>query len=290
LGGLVGRRFLSPERHMPELPEVETMVRDLRPRVRGLTIQSVRADWEGEVIWPRFDEFKRRLEGQTITGIRRRGKYAIFELASGDLLAVHRGMSGSLLHRRRDDAEDPYVRVVFSLDDETELRLRDPRKFGKVFLLAASGEDGPAPWATMGPEPLNADFTADVLAARLLNRRALLKPLLLNQQIVAGLGNIYVDEAMYRARLHPERRANTLTLAEIRRLHGAIVDVLQAAVRSRGTTFSSYADVEGRAGGYQQNLDVFRRNGASCPACGTPIIRLVVGCRGTHVCPACQKV
>jgi formamidopyrimidine-DNA glycosylase len=142
----------------------------------------------------------------------------------------------------------------------------------------------------MGPEPLDDAFTPATLAGRLRGRTALIKPLLLNQHIVAGMGNIYVDEALYLARLHPERRANTLTDAEIVRLHGAIVHVLRAAVQGRGTTFSTYSDVEGRAGMYQQNLSVFRRAGTECTSCGATILRIVVGGRGTHICPRCQQV
>jgi formamidopyrimidine-DNA glycosylase len=274
---------------MPELPEVETMVRDLRPRVLGRRIARVRADWEGEVVWPTFRALKRRVEGQEITGLKRRGKYAIFDLTSGDHLIVHRGMSGSLLHRGRDDPMEPHVRIRFDLDDGTQLRLNDPRKFGKVFLIDSAGSERPLPWRKMGPEPLDSEFTVESLAERLKGRTGLLKPLLLNQQIVAGLGNIYVDEALYRAGLHPQRRANTLTRPEIERLHTAIVDVLRSAVGGRGTTFSTYTDVEGRAGGHQDSLQVFRRNGTACPRCGTTIERLVVGGRGTHICPSCQK-
>jgi formamidopyrimidine-DNA glycosylase len=182
-----------------------------------------------------------------------------------------------------------FVRILFRLDDGSELRLDDPRKFGRVFLMRATGEERPLPWTRMGPEPLDDSFTPNVLAARLRSRSGRLKPLLLNQDVVAGLGNIYVDEALFLARLHPERRAKTLTFREIRRLHGAIVDVLDAAVEGRGTTFNTYSDIEGRAGQYQESLRVFRKAGARCPRCGTLIVRLVVSGRGTHVCPHCQK-
>lgn len=274
---------------MPELPEVETMIRDLGPRVIGRVIVGSDAAWPGEVVWPDFSELQCRIHGQRITGIWRRGKYAVLDLASGDNLIVHRGMSGSLLHRPGSAPMERFVRILFRLDDGSELRLDDPRKFGKVFLLRASGDDRPAPWARMGPEPLESEFTPQVLAARLEGRRGLLKPLLLNQSFVAGLGNIYVDEALFLAQLHPERRAGTLSPAEIRRLHGAIVDVLGAAIEGRGTTFSTYSDIEGRAGQYQDQLRVFRRAGARCPRCDSLIVRLVVGGRGTHICPHCQK-
>ena len=274
---------------MPELPEVETMVRDLRPRVVGRSIVGVEAQFPGIVVYPDFPELVERVADREITAIDRRGKYAIFELSSDEILVIHRGMTGSLLHRAVDAPQDPYVRIAFFLDDGSSLRLRDPRKFGKVLLMDRVGAERPLPWVRMGPEPLDGDFTPAGFSRALKNRTALIKPLLLNQQIVAGLGNIYVDEALFLARIHPERRANTLKPAETKRLHAAIQQVLASAVEGRGTTFSSYADIDGRAGEFQDSLQVFRRAGAECPRCGSPIERRVVGGRGTHVCPRCQR-
>ena len=275
---------------MPELPEVETMVRDLAPRVTGRAITCVHAAFPGCVVWPEFTEFERRVVGQAIEAVARRGKYAIFGLRSGDALIVHRGMTGSLLLRATDAPLESHVRIVFKLDDGFELRFRDPRKFGKVYVMDARGRERLLPWVRMGPEPLNGAFTAHTLQTALQGRTGLIKPLLLNQHLVAGLGNIYVDEALYRARIHPQRRANTLEPAEIRRLHRAIRDVLRAAVEQRGTTFSSYTDIEGRSGLFQASLQVFNRAGQRCARCGTAIVRLVVGGRGTHICPTCQRV
>ncbi len=274
---------------MPELPEVETMVRDLAPRVIGRTITGTDASFPGSVIWPDFPEFTERVAGRRITAVSRRGKYAIFTLHSGDALIIHRGMSGSVLLRPASAPLEPYVRIAFGLDDESELRFNDPRKFGKVYVMEAGGAERPMPWVAMGPEPLETGFTIEVLAERLRNRRALIKPLLLNQEILAGLGNIYVDESLFRAAIHPERRANTLSDAEIERLHAAIRDVLTVAVEGRGTTFDSYTDIDGRAGSYQRDLQVFHRQGEPCPRCGTPVIKFVVGGRGTHICPGCQR-
>jgi formamidopyrimidine-DNA glycosylase len=274
---------------MPELPEVETMVRDLAPRVIGRTITGARASFQGSVIWPDFPEFAERVAGRRITAVSRRGKYAIFTLDSGDALIIHRGMSGSVLLRPTSAPLEPYVRIAFDLDDGTELRFNDPRKFGKVYVMEAGGAERPMPWVAMGPEPLETDFTAEVLGERLQGRRALIKPLLLNQQILAGLGNIYVDESLFRAGIHPERRANTLTEEETTRLHAAIRDILTIAVEGRGTTFNSYTDINGQAGGHQRALQVFHRQGEACPRCGTLIVKFVVGGRGTHICPDCQK-
>jgi formamidopyrimidine-DNA glycosylase len=199
-------------------------------------------------------------------------------------------MTGTLLLRRPSDPVEPYVRLTLHLDDGRELRFKDPRKFGKIFVMEGSGAERPLPWSSMGPEPLHDGFSVPALREAFGGRRAKVKPLLLDQRIVAGLGNIYVDEALYLARIHPERRVNTLTRSDVQRLHAAIRDVLAAAVEGRGTTFSSYADVEGRAGQYQSELRVFRRAGAACGRCGTPIVRIVVGGRGTHLCPRCQRV
>jgi formamidopyrimidine-DNA glycosylase len=283
----MGRTFLWIER-MPELPEVETMVRDLTPRVLGRTITAVDAPFEGTVAWPSFPEFVDRVSGSEITHVSRRGKYATFSLASGDALIVHRGMTGSLLLRSPADAMESYVRLILHLDMDLELRFTDPRKFGKIFVMESTGAERPLPWAQMGPEPLNGSFTADALGEALGGRTALIKSLLLNQHIVAGLGNIYVDEALYRAGIHPARRAHTLSSAEIERLAASIKGVLTAAVEGRGTTFNSYVDIEGRAGLYQRDLQVFRKAGSPCPRCGTSLERLVVAGRGTHICPHCQ--
>jgi formamidopyrimidine-DNA glycosylase len=275
---------------MPELPEVETMVRDLEPRVTGRTIAGVEAPFPGSVIYPGYEEFVQRVVGRTIGGVSRRGKYAIFWLDSGDILIVHRGMTGSLLLRQADDELEAYVRLLFRLDDGSELRFRDARKFGKVFAMDATGEERPLPWSLMGPEPLNGAFTLEGFEQALRDRTGPIKPLLLGQRVVAGLGNIYVDEALFQARVHPQRIAGSLTREEIRRLHGAIREVLGNAIGRRGTTFSNYTDIEGRAGGYQDELRVFQRTGTACPSCGTPISRIVLQGRGTHFCPSCQPV
>ena len=275
---------------MPELPEVETMVRDLSTRVVGRTIASLQAPFEGSVVWPGFGEFSRRVQGQPILGISRRGKFANFSLQSGDLLIVHRGMSGSLLWRDASDPMESHVRLLFGLDNGSQLRFNDPRKFGKVFVMEPTGAERALPWAHMGPEPLDGAFSVNHLQESLRRRTGLIKPLLLGQRLVVGLGNIYVDEALHLARIHPVRRANTLTPGEIKRLHSAIGAVLRAAVEGRGTTFSSYMDIDGKAGAYKDELRVFGNQGSACPRCGTPIVKFVVSGRGTHICPRCQVI
>ena len=275
---------------MPELPEVETMVRDLAVRVAGRTIRSVHAPYRGSVVWPSFEEFEQRVRDRSIESITRRGKFARFLLDSGDVLIVHRGMSGSVLLRDQRDPMEPYVRIWFALDDGSHLRFNDPRKFGKLYVMDGTGQERPLPWAHMGPEPLNGGFSLAGFRRALAGRTALIKPLLLGQRVVVGLGNIYVDEALHLARIHPARRATTLKPGEVRRLHSAIGVVLHAAVEGRGTTFSSYMDIHGDAGSYLQKLRVFGRQGQECPRCAMPIVKIVVGGRGTHFCPRCQVI
>jgi formamidopyrimidine-DNA glycosylase len=274
---------------MPEMPEVETMVRDLSSRVTGRTVAAVRAPFRGSVIYPDYEEFERRVSGQTIVSIGRRGKFALLSLSSGDLLIIHRGMTGSLLLRAADAPPEPHARLVFVLDNGEELRFTDPRKFGKIYVMDPTGAERVLPWEHFGPEPLNGDFTVASFRRSLRGRTAPIKPLLLGQRIVAGLGNIYVDEALFLARIHPERPAGSLTLPEIKRLYVAIRTVLASAIERRGTTFNNYTDIEGRSGAYQDALQVFHRGGEPCPRCGRPLTRTVLQGRGTHFCPKCQR-
>jgi formamidopyrimidine-DNA glycosylase len=278
--------LLSP---MPELPEVETMVRDLAHRVCDRTIIHVETSWDRMVVHPTPEEFRQRLVGQRIIGLNRRGKYAIFELETGELLVVHRGMSGSLLLRRSNSPDDRHVRARFVLDNGYELRFDDARKFGRLYLIRPEAEGYALPWARMGPEPLDDQLTATAFRARFAGRSAPIKTLLLNQHVLAGIGNIYADEALFVAGIHPARRANTLTEGELDRLQQAIRHVLAGSIALRGTTFSTYRDLEGRHGAYQHYLRVFRRDRSGCPRCGAEIRKMILGGRSTYFCPHCQK-
>jgi len=275
---------------MPELPEVETMVRDLRPRLSGRRIVEVDAPFAGSISWPTLAVFRKRACGAHILDIRRRGKYALFDLESQDVLAVHRGMTGSLLLRRPSDPMERHVRVILHFDNDRSLRFNDARKFGSLSITKGSGEERTLPWDRLGLEPLGEDFDVERFRNGLKGRKAPIKSLLLRQDVVAGLGNIYVDEALHLARVHPQRQSRTLTRQEVGRLQAAIREVLEAGVEGRGTTFSSYIDIEGRAGTNQHSLRVFRKSGSPCPACATVIQRIVVGGRGTHICRECQRV
>lgn len=270
---------------MPELPEVETYARDLATALPGRRLAGVRLGWPRQAPRNTAVELTARLSGQAIVAVGRRGKYLCLELDRGWLI-IHLKMSGRLEIAPADRPPNPHAHTVFALDGGDELRFHDPRKFGRVYVVADPADVTGA----LGPEPLDDAFTAAAFAARLAGRRGRLKPLLLDQSFVAGLGNIYTDEALFAARLHPLRRADTLAPTEIARLHAAIRDVLARGVALRGTSFSTggYRDLTGNLGEMQGTLAVFRRTAQPCPACGTPIVRLVVGGRSTHVCPACQ--
>ncbi len=271
---------------MPELPEVETIVNGLRGPLIGRTFTGVRVGWENIVARPTAPEFQRRIRGQQILGIRRRGKYLIFDLSRGDSLIIHLKMTGQLTVRPGDAPADKYGHTVFDLDDGRQLRFLDMRKFGRVYLVADENEVV----GSLGPEPLADDFTLSEFSALIGKRKGALKPLLLNQQFIAGIGNIYADEALFVAGIHPQRKADTLTGEEIERLYQAIRQVLRQGLADEGTTFDgAYRKVDGQEGGHQENLRVFRRKGQPCPRCGRAIERIVVGGRGTHFCPRCQK-
>ncbi len=273
---------------MPELPEVETIVRGLRqgsrergPAVVGRTIARVSVHWARHIATPSPRALKQALPGQRIGAVARRGKYLVFELTRGVLL-IHLKMSGDLVVVPSSAPPDPHARTVFHFEDGSELRFRDTRKFGKVFYVPQA-EDVTGP---LGPEPLERSFTAARLGRMLAARRRLLKPLLLDQTFVAGLGNIYADEALHRAGLHPLRRSDTLSPAEVRALWRGIRQALQTGLRHNGASI----DWAYRGGGFQNHFRVYDREGEPCLTCGTPIRRIVVGQRGTHLCPHCQTL
>ncbi len=270
---------------MPELPEVETIVRGLRQPLIGRTFTGVRIGWEKLIAKCSVEEFKRRLVGQEILAVKRRGKYLIFALSSGASLIVHLRMTGRLLIKHCGDELDKHDHLIFELDDGCDLRFNNVRKLGRVYLV----DDADEIVGKLGPEPLDDNFAPADFAALLAARRGMIKPLLLNQRFMAGVGNIYADEALFAARIHPQRKADTLTVEEIERLYRAIRQVLRQGIENCGTTLSAYRDAEGREGRNQAYLKVSRRQDQPCPRCGTPIERMVVGGRGTYFCPECQS-
>ncbi len=272
---------------MPELPEVETIKNDLRPVVEGRRFTSVSLFWPRIVIGPSAEELCQRLPGQVIEEVARRGKYLIFRLAGGESLALHFRMSGSLLLRKKTVAStepNRYVTAVFGLDGGLEMLFCDRRKLGTVSLVKDEREIA----TKLGPEPLDASFTPKVLRERLGKRKAPIKAVLCDQKFVAGIGNMYADEALFFASIHPLRPANSLSEEETKRLHRAIRQVLNKAIGSAGATISDYRRPGGEPGSQQYAFYVAHRGGQTCKVCATPIERIPVRNRGTYFCPQCQ--
>lgn len=278
---------------MPELPEVETTVRDLRPQLVGHAITGAAVHWRRTIAAPTMRAFLREITGYRIREINRRGKYLVFVLEGANrpttppirYLLVHLRMTGGFRFHRPEEKRDKHVHVALRLDDGRELRFRDPRKFGRMWLV----DDPELVTGKLGPEPF--EMSRAEFAKRIRARRGRIKPLLLNQTFIAGIGNIYADESLWYARIHPLREVSTLTNHEIGALYNAIRRVLNKAIGVGGTSFDvNYRRINGMSGQFQEDLRVVGRAGEPCRRCGTPIIKTVVGQRGTHYCPHCQKL
>lgn len=272
---------------MPELPEVETVARQLRPRLVGREAAGGRVLWSRTLAEPDLMTFAARLEGARFVDVGRRGKYLICALDSGDALIVHLRMTGRLEVVPPDDPalDGPHVRAVVPLAGGDSLLFTDPRKFGRIWLV----DDPARVVGKLGPEPLAGDFTAEALADQLRPRRTAMKALLLDQTALAGLGNIYADEALFVAGIHPLRPAASLTDEEIARLHAAIRQVLTESIGVLGTTLRDYRPPYSAEGAYQNQLRVYQQADRPCPRCGAPIRRIVQAQRSTYLCPACQR-
>ena len=270
---------------MPELPEVETVKNELMPHIVGRRLNGVTLLWEGMVRQPSIEDFCSRIVGQKITGLARRGKYLIFGLSSDDLV-IHLKMSGSLLIGHDSQEPPKYTRAILHLDEGTNIFFRDPRKFGAMWLT--KGENTII--NKLGPEPLEADFTPQILAQRLSTRKAPVKAILLDQTFIAGIGNMYADEALFAAGIHPLRPANSLSPDEVERLHSSIKQVLWSAISNKGASIANYFRPGGEPGTAHFEFKVAHRGGQSCPRCGTAIQRVPVRNRGTYFCPECQRM
>ncbi len=303
---------------MPELPEVEYTARQLRASIVGATIQEAHVFWERTIGYPDWHDFCAEIVERRIEGVRRRGKFLLLDL-SGDLfLSIHRRMSGNLLLlppgwqidtslRETDHAtwqtrgptflpptstdstysrETSHCRVCFDLADGRRLLYTDPRKFGRMELWPRASEAEAL--HGLGPEPLEAAFTSEHFAEELAKRKTVIKQVLLDQSVVAGVGNIYADEALFYAHIHPLRRANSLSASEIDALREGIVSVLALGIEHGGTSFSDYRDLAGNAGNNFDHVRVFQQDGKPCVRCGTLIERRVIAQRSTHFCPTCQ--
>ncbi len=291
---------------MPELPEVETIARQLRELVIGRRVAGFESFWHRVTEPVPAAHFAARLAGREITGVGRRGKFVVLELDGGEALIVSLRMTGKLLFREHDAPEDKFVRAVIGFADGTVLRFSDTRKFGRMAIvdradLAENDQRGASPpedrprarlplHRVLGIEPLTARFTARWLREFLqLRARSQVKPLLLDQRGIAGVGNIYDIEALWRARIHPLRTAGSIRPDEVARLREALRFVLRKGIRLGGASRRDYVDARGGQGRMQDEFQVYDRAGEPCARCGRAIVRTVVGGRGTFHCPRCQK-
>jgi formamidopyrimidine-DNA glycosylase len=274
---------------MPELPEVETVRRGIAPVLEGASIERALIR-DPRLVRPFDPEIvANELVGERVSAVQRRGKYLIVRFDSGRALLIHLRMTGSLRHASRGAlAADAHTRAVLSLDNGSDVAYRDVRRFGTWEVLEA-GELGPYLARRLGPEPLGR-LSAEQLGLRLAGRRAPLKSALLDQRTIAGLGNIYVDEALWHSGLHPLREAGGLDLEELRRLHRAVRRVLRLGLERQGSTLRDYAAPDGAYGTMQDEFRAYGRGGEPCHRCGHGLTRTVVGGRGTTFCPSCQPL
>ena len=274
---------------MPELPEVESTARSLRPRMIGHRVTRVYG-----LDWPRMApntseaDLAEALAGRAVQVVERRGKFLLIGFDGDEWLAIHRKMSGNLLLQSASDPLIPHTHLVIGLDDGTQLRFVDARKFGRVYLFRAREQLDDFLAERLGPDSL-IDLDEGLLLAKLKRRKGRIKTLLLDQAFVAGVGNLYADEALWEARLHPLRTADALSRAEIKRLAAAIKQVLVLGIERRGTSFSTYRDSDGNPGENQEFLNAYGREGLPCPRCGAPIQRIVIGQRSAFFCPREQR-
>jgi len=276
---------------MPELPEVQTIVNDLiAARIIGKTIVTAEVYWNKIIAPLKPAEFRAKITDQTIAQIWRRGKYIVLDFQSDLHLLIHLRMSGQLQPVPHTHERSKHEHVVLQLNDGNDLRFYDTRKFGRMILT----QNPDKILNELGPEPLDQDFTRNQFRTRLKSRKRRLKPLLLDQKFIAGLGNIYVDEALWEAKLHPLKIAATVSPRKAIDLYYAIRKVLERSIANRGTSLgsgkSNFASAGQRRGGNVVNLQVFHRTDQACPRCQTKIKRIVVGQRSTHICPKCQKL
>ena len=271
---------------MPELPEVETIARGLANTIAGREILSVRVTMAKIAQAPKGLKFAKALRGERIERIGRRGKYVVMELSSGRRLVTSLRMTGKLIVQQNlAEKPYPYTHIVLELSGGRRLCFSEVRQFGRMRLVEPA-----EPWdEALGMEPLSKAFTAEAFIGMLSGRRTPIKVFLLDQRRLAGVGNIYACEALWAARIAPDQPAGSLRKPTIRRLHRALVDVLERAVEMRGTSVDDYVDADGLRGGFQNKLSVYGRHGKPCERCGTPLVRTVLAQRGTWWCRKCQK-
>lgn len=274
---------------MPELPEVETVRKTLKQLTQNKVIKEVVVSWAKMIKKPEnVEEFSDALIGQTILDVKRRGKFILIDTYDFTIVS-HLRMEGKYGVFQAGEPVDKHTHVIFFFEDGSELRYKDVRKFGTMHLFKKGEELNAMPLSQLGPEPFDADFTIANFTERLLKTSRSIKTALLDQKIVVGLGNIYVDEALFRSGIHPERLANSLKSAEMEKLYKEIIATLSEAVEKGGSTIRSYVNTQGQIGMFQLELYVYGRKGQDCKVCGHTLERIIVGGRGTVFCPNCQK-
>lgn len=271
---------------MPELPEVETIKNGLIPHIVGHRLIKAKLLWAAQVRQPLPQEFRRDIAGQRVEDIRRRGKYLIFDLSGGQKMILHLKMTGCLLIRPSDAKPGPYTRAILYLDNSTCIHFVDQRKFGSIWLV----EDENEVIGSLGPEPLDHSFSAKKLKEILSQHDIPVKPLLCDQTTIAGIGNMYADEVLFEARIHPKRKAKSLTPREAERLYRAICHVLIEGIAHCGASVNTYQQPDGEPGFAHLFFQVAHRRGEQCYHCGTPIERITLRGRGTYFCPSCQPL
>ena len=270
---------------MPELPEVETIRNELSPLITRHRIIGLNLFWQDAVREPSVWEFRQRIIGKMIKGIHRRGKYFLFQLSGDETLIIHLKMTGVLLAQPTPTTPKKHTTAIFQLDGGVDLYFIDQRKFGSIWLV----KDVNTVIGKLGPEPLDASFVPAVLRKLSVKRRIPIKTLLCDQHAIAGIGNMYADEALFSARIHPLKKANTLTDSEIDRLHAAIKEVLERGIQNKGASTDTYRRPDGNTGNAHTEFNVAHRYEEACPVCGSPISRIRLGGRGTYFCPDCQR-
>ncbi|RAK10516.1 DNA-(apurinic or apyrimidinic site) lyase [Halanaerobium saccharolyticum] len=276
---------------MPELPEVETVVKGLRPLITDRIVTAVEIREKNMIAYPEDDiqAFKNSLIGSKIEAINRRGKYIIIELNTDKNMVIHLRMTGKLLVKEVKEFRDKHTHVIFSLNDGQEIRFNNIRKFGRVYLIDKNHPEQAGGLADLGPEPLSDDLTVEDFKKLFEKRRALMKSLLLNQHFVAGIGNIYADEILFRSQIRPDRTADTITESEKEAVFLNMREILKKGIIYGGTSFSDYVNAFGEKGSFQEELRVHQREGEKCLECESIIEKIKVSGRSTYFCPQCQK-
>jgi len=273
---------------MPELPEVETVKRSLTPFLKGVQIENVEILFSGIIKEPEPALFREKIKDKTVIEIKRRGKYLLFDLNEDLTMVIHLRMTGQLTISSRELPINKHTHLIFTLSSGKELRFTDVRKFGLVYLVSSGMWEGIKGLFNLGFEPLAEDFTYEVFAEIITNKQGKLKPFLLDQSKIAGIGNIYADEILFEAELHPQREMKTLTSEEIKKLYHALRVKLEEGIKYRGTSKRDYVDGRGEKGHFQERLQVYGRGGQVCNKCGIRLQRIVIAGRGTVFCPHCQ--